>query len=145
MTRFVSQLLVVCAVVVFGGATSAFAMTKCRMTYDLKGWSAIYKTSRGTGHITCSNGQEATVDIVTHGGGVTFGTSKVIGGKGDFSEVEDISGVYGSYGEATVHAGAGASANARVMFKGNVSLALSGVGQGINFGIAFGSFKITPR
>ena len=145
MFRFVSKLLIVCAVLVFGGAGSAFAMTKCKMTYDLKGWSVIYKTSQGTGHITCSNGQEANVEIVTHGGGVTFGTSKVIGGMGRFSEVEDISGLYGSYGEATVHAGAGRSANARAMFKGNVSLALSGLGHGINFGFAFGSFKITPR
>lgn len=145
MIRSVSQLLIVCAVLVFCGAGSAVAMTKCKMTYDLKGWSVFYKTSRGTGHITCSNGQEANVNIVTHGGGLTFGRTKVIGGGGEFSKVEDISDLYGSYGEATVHAGAGASANARAMFKGNVNLTLSGMGQGINLGVAFGSFKITPR
>ena len=31
----------------------------------------------------------------------------------------------------------------RVMMKGNVNL--SGTGQGINLGIAFGSFRIEPR
>ena len=44
MIRFVSRILIVCAVVVFGGAMSALATTKCQMTYDLKGWSVFYKT-----------------------------------------------------------------------------------------------------
>jgi len=145
MMRFVSRILIVCALLVFGGAMSAFAMTKCHMKYDLKGWSVLYKTARGTGHISCSNGQEANVNIVTHGGGLTFGRSKVVGGKGTFSEVEDLKGVYGTYGEANAHAGAGASTDARVMFKDNVSLRLTGAGQGVNLGFALGSFKITPR
>lgn len=145
MLRFVSRLVVLGAVFSLVGVSSASAMTECKMTYNLKGWSVIYKTSRGTGHITCSNGQEANVSIVTHGGGFTFGTSKVIDGRGVFSEVADISSVYGTYGEATAHAGAGASADARAMFKGNVSLSLTGQGEGINVGFAFGSFKITPE
>ena len=145
MIRFVSRILIVCAVVVFGGAMSAVATTECQMTYDLKGWSVFYKTSRGTGHISCTNGQEANVRIVTHGGGLSFGTSKVIGGKGKFSAVQDIKQVYGSYGEATVHAGAGRSSSAGTMVKGDVNLSLSGLGEGINLGFAFGSFKIRPR
>jgi hypothetical protein len=145
MVRFASRLLIISAILVLGGATSASAMTKCKMTYDLKGWSVFYKTSRGTGRISCSNGQAANVAIVTHGGGLTFGKSKVTGGTGTFSEVQDISHVFGSYGEATAHAGAGASSDARVMFKDDVSLSLAGTGQGINIGVAFGSFKITRR
>jgi len=145
MIRFVSKLLIVCALLVFGGSTSALATTKCRMSYDLKGWSFIYKTSRGTGHITCANGQEANVKIVAHGGGLTIGTHEVIAGKGVFSRVRDIADLYGNYGEVNAHAGAGASVHARAMMKGNVSLSLHGVGEGVNLGFAFGDFKISPR
>lgn len=145
MIRFVSRVMVVGALLVFGGATSAYAMTKCHLTYDLKGWSVFYKTARGTGHVTCANGQEAKVNITAHGGGLTFGRSRVIGGKGSFTGVQDIDGIYGTYGEASAHAGAGASTDARVMFKDNVRLRLSGTGQGFNLGFALGSFKITPR
>jgi len=145
MVRFVSRLVILAAVFSLMGVATASAMTECKMTYNLEGWSVFYKTSRGTGHITCSNGQEANVSIVTHGGGITFGTSKVIGGRGVFSEVADISSLYGTYGEATAHAGAGGSADARAMFKGNVSLSLAGKGEGINVGFAFGSFRITPQ
>ncbi|HJO24607.1 MAG: hypothetical protein QF890_03310 [Myxococcota bacterium] len=145
MLRFVSRLLAICALLVFGGVAPALAVTKCQMTYQLKGWSAFYKTSRGTGHVSCTNGQEANVDIVTHGGGFSFGASNVVGGKGTFSQVEDISSVYGSYGEAIAHAGAGGSVDARVVTKGNVSLSLSGKGRGVNLGFAFGSFRVTPR
>ena len=42
-------------------------------------------------------------------------------------------------------AGAGGSVDARVLVKGNVNLSLAGTGQGINLGIAFGSFRIVPR
>ena len=132
------------AILLAAPAVSA-EMIKCRMTYNLKGWSFLYKTSKGSGHITCSNGQAADVSIVTHGGGVTFGTSEVIGGKGVFSSVRDIRDVYGSYAEVDAHGGAGAAGDARFMIKGNVNLSLSGPGEGISAGFAFGSFKITPK
>ena len=35
--------------------------TNCTMDYTLKGWSAFYKTSSGSGTITCENGQTADV------------------------------------------------------------------------------------
>ena len=127
-----------------GPAVSA-EMTQCHLSYDIEGWSILYKTSRGQGRITCKNGQSADVKIVTHGGGATLGRIRVVDGGGSFSSVEDISDLYGSYAEATVHAGVGAAADARVMMKGNVNLSLSGTGQGINLGLAFGSFRIEPR
>lgn len=145
MHRFVSQFFIVCALLALGSTTSAAAMLECRFTYDLKGWSAVFKTARGTGEINCSNGQSASVDIVTYGGGVTFGTSTVVGGKGHFSQVEKISDLYGTYVEAMAHAGAGGSTDARAMFKGSVRLSLAGRGQGFNVGFAFGSFRIKPR
>ena len=41
------------------------------MTFNLKGWSAFYKTAKGDGTITCSNGQKARVKIKATGGGRT--------------------------------------------------------------------------
>ena len=51
--------------------------TKCEMTFNLKGWSFIYKTMKGTGKVTCANGQSATVAIETHAGGLTAGKSEI--------------------------------------------------------------------
>ena len=53
-----------------GGETK---LAECKMTYNLKGWSAFYKTATGGGTITCSNGQTARVKIRAKGGGITFG------------------------------------------------------------------------
>ena len=59
----------------FAVASSAFAdrMTACTMKYNLKGWSAIYKTASGSGMIRCDNGQKASVRISAKGGGLTAG------------------------------------------------------------------------
>ena len=126
------------------GVASAHAATKCEMSFRLEGWSAFYKTSHGTGRVTCDNGQARTVVLRTKGGGVTFGASKIVNGHGEFSPVDDVREIYGDYANADVHAGAGKSADAQVVTKGSVSLALSGKGRGINLGFAFGKFTITP-
>lgn len=141
----VGTLVAAAAAALLLSAPASAEMVKCRMKYDLSGWSFIYRYGQGTGHITCSNGQASKVRITTNGGGATLGTEKVLGGTGIFSQVTDISDLYGTYVEAGAHAGAGGSADARAMMKGNVNLSLSGVGQGINLGIAFGAFNISPR
>jgi hypothetical protein len=145
MIRVNGRIAVACTAVLLAAPAASAEMIKCKLTYSLKGWSIFYKYAQGDGHITCSNGQESDVSIVTHGGGVTFGTHEVFDGKGTFSAVRDISELYGGYAEASAHAGAGASADARAMMKGNVSLSLSGTGQGVNVGFAFGRFSIEPK
>ena len=114
---------------------------KCKMEFNLRGWSAFYQTASGTGTITCDNGQSANVKIDTKGGGLTAGKSR-IKGTGTFSEVSDISELFGSYAKAEAHAGVVKSASAQVVTKGEVSLALAGTGRGIDLGIAFGKFTI---
>jgi hypothetical protein len=145
MRRFLVIALSMTTCVLFAGPVASAQLTKCRISYDLEGWSLFYKTSKGTGRITCTNGQSANVSLSAHGGGVTFGKFKVIGGKGAFSSVRDIVELYGTYAEATVHAGAGGSTDARAMAKGEVNLSLAGIGQGVNLGVAFGGFTIQPR
>lgn len=119
--------------------------TDCEMKFTLDSWSVFYKSGKGTGDITCDNGQKAKVKIRTHGGGVTFGKSKIVDGHGNFSKVNDIKDLFGGYAESEAHAGASGSADAHMMWKGDVSLALSGTGKGWGLGINFGKFKITPR
>ena len=145
MIRNAGRIAVACAALLLATPAASAEMIKCKLTYNLKGWSILYKYAKGSGRITCSNGQKADVAIVTHGGGISFGTHEVIEGKGTFSAVRDIVELYGGYVEATAHAGAGASADARGMMKGNVNLSMSGTGQGINLGFAFGSFSIEPK
>jgi hypothetical protein len=117
-------------------------MVECTMDFTLKGWSAFYRTAKGHGTVHCDNGQQAEVVIRAKGGGITFGKTEILDGKGVFSEVKDISEIFGSYVEATAHAGAVRSAGATAMTKGEISLALSGTGRGMDLGIAFGKFTI---
>jgi hypothetical protein len=120
----------------------ALADVKCTMAFSMAGWSAFYKTASGTGLISCSNGEKATVKLSAKGGGLTVGRSTIEDGYGEFSSVVGIEEILGTYVSAEAHAGAVSSASAMAMTKGNVSLALSGKGRGVDLGIAFGKLII---
>ena len=115
---------------------------ECKMDFRLSGWSVFYQTASGSGTVHCSNGQSMNVHLRVKGGGITFGKSQIDHGVGKFSGVTSLSEIKGHYADAGVHAGASKSAGARVMTKGNVSLALSGTGSGWDLGVAFGAFII---
>ena len=119
--------------------------TKCKMKYSLAGWSVGYSTASGSGTITCDNGQSAHVSLRAKGGGLTAGKSKIVNGRGTFSEVGDISELFGSYASMDVHAGAVESSAAQVVTKGTVSLAFAGTGKGVDLGVTFGKFVIERR
>jgi hypothetical protein len=121
---------------------AADKLVECKMRYNLRGWSAFYKTASGDGTITCSNGQRARVKIRAKGGGITFGKSEIVGGTGDFTGARGIGELFGSYAQAEAHAGAGKSADAQALTKGPVSLVLAGKGRGVDVGFAFGKLTI---
>jgi hypothetical protein len=120
-------------------------LVSCKMTFDLSGWSFVYKRMTGEGKITCSNGQRADVEIESHGGGFTIGKSDILGGEGTFSEVKDISEIFGTYAQAEAHGGATKGGGAQVMTKGEISLAIAGAGRGWDVGVAFGGFTIERK
>ncbi|MGE5894403.1 MAG: hypothetical protein ACM34I_10145 [bacterium] len=124
------------------GESAEKGKTSCSMNFTLQGWSAVYQTATGAGTITCDNGQSARVALDVKGGGITAGKRKIEKGEGKFSEVSNINELFGPYVKAEAHAGAVKSATALVMTKGEVSLALSGVGEGVDLGIAFGRMTI---
>lgn len=117
----------------------------CRLKFDIKGWSAFYKRSDGTGTITCSNGQSMKVSLRARGGGPTVGKSAIRNGDGEFSGVDDISQLLGTYASAEAGAAAVKAAKAHVVTKGDISLALAGTGEGWEIGVAFGKFTIKRR
>lgn len=123
-------------------AADPAATVKCQMKFSMKGWSAFYKRASGTGTITCSNGQSASVKLEARGGGLTAGKSSIENGQGEFSAVTGIEEVFGAYADAEAHAGAVKSSGARAMTKGEVSLALTGTGRGWDLGVSFGKFSI---
>jgi hypothetical protein len=135
-------LLLAAAVTVPLGAAKT---TKCEMKYTLEGWSAFYKVAHGQGTITCDNGETAKVTLEAKGGGLTAGKYKVRDGLGKFSEVGNISELFGTYVAAGAEAGAVKSATAGAMTKGEVSLALSGTGTGFQLGVSFGKFTIAKK
>lgn len=121
----------------------AVAKMKCSMEFQLKSWSAFYKSGKGSGDVTCENGKKAKVSIRTKGGGITFGKNNIIG-HGEFKNVERIQDIYGSYASAGAHAGAVKSASAQGLSKDDIDLDISGTGTGVDLGFDFGSFKISP-
>ena len=144
-----SRLLVVCllfaALAVAMPAARAAGPVDCKLRFNMSGWSAFYKTLSGSGTVTCDNGQRMNVSISSKGGGLTFGKSRIDNGIGEFSGVRDIREVLGTYIAAEAHAGAVKSAHAQVVTKGEISLALSGKGEGWDLGVAFGNFFISER
>ncbi len=117
----------------------------CKLTFSSSSWSIFYKTTSGTGVVTCSNGQSLPVKITAKGGGLTVGKSKITNGFGEFAEVRQIRDVLGSYAAAEAHAGTVRSANAQAMTNGKVSLALAGKGEGWDLGVAFSKFTLSAR
>ena len=115
----------------------------CKMSFQLSGWSVFYKTASGSGTVRCNNGQSLHVKLRAKGGGLTFGKTKITDGIGPIRGISDVRDVLGHYANAEAHAGAeDKAADAQVLTKGNVSLALSGKGSGWNLGVAFGAFII---
>lgn len=139
--RFAASTLLLASMLVLPLAAQARDIS-CKMSFQLSGWSVFYKTAKGTGTVTCSNGQRMHVKLRAKGGGLTFGKTRVSNGIGKFTGVNSIRDVLGHYANAEAHAGAQRSADAQVVTKGSVSLALSGKGEGWNLGVAFGAFII---
>ena len=120
------------------------AMTSCTMTYHLSGFSLAYKQYDGTGNISCSNGEHATVSLSSKSIGFTIGKSE-IDGTGTFSAVKNLNEIYGSFLSLEGNAGATTSVDGQVLTRGEVSLALSGKGRGIDIGVSLGALTISPR
>ncbi|HEV7671836.1 MAG TPA: hypothetical protein VGS22_25220 [Thermoanaerobaculia bacterium] len=143
MTRF--HVLPLAALLIGLAAAPAAHATDCTMKFNLTSWSIFYKASKGSGTITCDNGQTATVRLEGKGGGLTAGRSKVRDGFGKFSEVGDIKELFGTYVAGGASAGAVKSSEAQALTKGEVSLALAGNGTGVELGVSFGKFTISRR
>jgi len=136
--------VVLIAAAALGGPAQAGSID-CNLKFTISGWAAFYKRSSGTGTITCSNGQSMRVRLEARGGGPSVGKSTIKNGKGDFAGVNDIRDTLGSYVSAEAQAGAVKAAKGQVVTKGEVSLALSGTGEGWEIGVAFGKFSIYRR
>ncbi|QNK01503.1 hypothetical protein [Dyella telluris] len=138
---FVQTSIVLCALAVSQMASAA--NLECTMRFSLSGWSVIYKHTSGKGVVTCKDGQTMKVKLESHGGGLTAGKSRIDDGIGNFSDLHKISDVLGTYAQADASAGAVKSGTAQVLTKGEVSLALSGAGQGIDLGVSVGGLTIS--
>lgn len=126
-------------------AQAAEANLDCTLSFSLTGWSLIYKHAEGEGVVRCENGASLPVKIDAKGGGLTAGKFHVDDGKGRFTDVHTIDDVLGRYVQAEAHAGVVKSANAQVLSKGTVSLALAGSGEGVDLGIGVGAFTISRK
>ncbi len=117
---------------------------KCTMDFSLKSWSAFYKSAKGEGVISCSNGQKSAVKLRGHGGGITFGKYNLPDGIGTFTPVGKIQDLYGKYAEVGGEAGAGKAAMGHALSKDDITLNIKGKGTGGGFGFDFSGFSITP-
>ena len=111
------------------------------MTYSLKGFSLAYKQYDGTGEVQCSNGQKAKVVLSSKSIGFSIGKSEVEG-TGFFTDLKDINEVYGDYISLGNHFGFINSVDREILTKGEVSLALRGIGKGFDIGVTIGDLSI---
>lgn len=128
------------------GAAQARADTpelKCKLSFSLSGWSAIYEHAEGKGVVTCDDGSTLAVHISARGGGLTAGKWQIDDGVGTFSDVHQLSDILGRYASGGAQAGVVKSSEAQVLTKGTVSLALAGHGQGIDLGVALGEVTLS--
>jgi len=116
---------------------------ECDLKYTMKGWSAFYKTYKGSGVVTCPSGKSANVNLSLTGGGFTFGASEIIEGKGKVRGVKSIDDIYGGAFALGGHAGFGKSVEVRWIPRGSRAVSLSGKGTGYDLGWSMGSFKIS--
>ena len=138
-------ILALCTAALCLAATTAGAhpSTTCKMNYTLTAWSVLYKHAEGKGTVRCTNGQTMSVKLSAKGGGLTVGKYKITNGYGEFAGVNDISDILGTYASAGADAAAVKAGTAQAMTKGDVSLALSGTGEGVNLGVALTAFTIS--
>ncbi len=129
--------------VITASAQASTPYISCSMNYKLGGWSFVVKQYDGTGNVVCSNGQRAQVKLASRSIGFTIGQSD-IEGVGYFSELKDISEIYGTFVALEGHIGAIRSGHGQVMTRGIVSLAISGTGRGFDIGVTLGGLNISP-
>jgi hypothetical protein len=132
------------ALLLASATVSADTLTSCTMTYRLSGFSFVYKQYDGIGNISCNNGERAQVALASKSVGFTIGKSE-IEGTGVFSSVRNLSEIYGSFVALEGHAGATESVDAQVLTRGEISLALSGKGRGVDIGVTLGALTISKR
>jgi len=141
--RVLATALLAAMLLAASGAQARDGSMTCKMQYTLTGWSVIYKHAEGNGTVRCSNGQSMAVKLSAKGGGLTVGKYKVHNGFGEFAGVRSIDDVLGTYASAGADAAAGPGVTSQAMTKGDVSLALSGTGEGVNLGVAITGFTIS--
>jgi opacity protein-like surface antigen len=64
MKRRIAYAALALSLVLAASAAAAEKTTICTMDFTLKGWSAGYSTARGSGTISCDNGQTAEVRLL---------------------------------------------------------------------------------
>jgi hypothetical protein len=144
-SRLFAAVLLCASAAVLPSTATAQALITCNMDFQMSGWSAFYTTASGTGTVTCDNGQTLAVRVKAKGGGLSVGKSSITNGAGRFGNVRNVRDVLGSYASVEAHAGTEKSAGAQAMTNGDVSLALSGTGEGWNLGVALTKFTIQAR
>lgn len=122
---------------------AAQADLDCKLSFTMKGWSAIVKKAEGHGTVTCENGESMPVDLKVVGGGLTAGKWQINDGTGTFTDVHNIRDVLGDYAQGEANIAAVKAGTAQVLTKGEVSLALAGVGQGVDLGLSGAKFTIS--
>lgn len=138
-----AALLGAAALVAAPHANAASADLDCKLSFSMQGWSVIVKKAEGHGTVTCENGASMPVNLRVLGGGLTAGKWKIHDGTGTFTDVRHINDVLGNYAQGEASVAAGKAGTAQVLTKGNVSLALAGVGEGVDLGLSGAKFTIS--
>lgn len=142
MKNYLIALLLLVSLTSTSNVAHASAELSCKLRFDLSSWSLIYKHVSGKGVVTCNNGTSMKVKLEARGGGLSVGSSRIDDGNGVFTALHSIDEVPGTYADVNAQTVL-KSGDAQVLTKGAVSLAIAGVGHGVEMGVSAGELTIS--
>lgn len=121
----------------------ALHAAECKITFKIKIHAELQETGKGTGTITCDNGETTPVVIKTAGSWIAVHKSRWVEGEGTFSKVDELQKLFGAYTPTRIDRIQEGPSPPNVVWHKDISLTFSG-GDQHKLDYTRGRFKILP-
>ncbi|MDP2600725.1 MAG: hypothetical protein Q8P84_08360 [Deltaproteobacteria bacterium] len=116
---------------------------ECKITFKMKIHAELLETGKGTGTITCDNGQNVPVIVTSAGSWIAVHKSRWIEGEGTFSKVDALKKLFGGYTPTRIDQIQQGPSPPGVLWHKDISLTFGGKDEDrLNY--TRGRFKILP-
>lgn len=122
---------------------AAQSLLECKITFKIKIHAELQETGKGTGAITCDNGETTPVVIKTAGSWIAVHKSRWVEGEGTFSKVDDLQKLFGGYTPTRIDRIQEGPSPPNVVWHKDISLTFGGPEE-YKLNYTQGRFKISP-